>query len=321
MDLKFLHLACSLASENIGNTGPNPSVGAVIVYDNSVIATGKTAFGGRPHAETVAINNAIKNGFDKFSEAIIYVSLEPCSHTGQTPPCTEAIINSGIKNVVVGCIDPDERVKGNGIKALENAGITVSLQNIPEAAYVHRGFISRITKNRPYITLKCAITLDGMIATKNGDSKWITCESSRNYTHMLRSRNDAILIGKGTYLADNPQLDVRLLGLEDRSPQKLILSSSMQNNIPGFTVINNINEIYNLPNINYLFVEGGAKTIENFIKNNLFDELVLIQANKIIGNGIAFSGNLNIDLMSEALSLKLHESFYIENDLIRIFKA
>jgi diaminohydroxyphosphoribosylaminopyrimidine deaminase/5-amino-6-(5-phosphoribosylamino)uracil reductase len=215
--------ALHLAAQGIGEVAPNPAVGCVIYNQyQQLIGLGRTARGGRPHAETqaLAMAGAAARG------ATAFVTLEPCAHHGQTPPCAEALIQAGIAEVHIGCTDPDPRVAGKGIAMLEAAGIRVVLAEGETAAaahWVNRGFFSRLRRHRPWVTLKIATTADGFIADANGHSQWITGEAARRYGHLLRSRNDAILTGIGTVLADDPSLNCRLAGLEHRSPLRVVL--------------------------------------------------------------------------------------------------
>jgi diaminohydroxyphosphoribosylaminopyrimidine deaminase/5-amino-6-(5-phosphoribosylamino)uracil reductase len=222
---QYMQAALSLARRNLGQTWPNPSVGAVIVKDGYIIAEGYTARGGRPHAETQALEQAGAQAKD----ATLYVSLEPCSHHGKTPPCTEAVIRSGIRHVVSACTDPNPQVSGKGIAQLKAAGIEVTegiCRN--EASALNRGFFSVITRKRPFISLKIATSLDGKIATGKGESKWITAAPAREYAHMIRSQYDAVATGIGTVLADDPQLTCRLSGLEDKSPVRIVFDSKLR---------------------------------------------------------------------------------------------
>lgn len=223
-DIHFMKYAISLASRGVGTTFPNPSVGCVIVKNNQVIGAAHTAIGGRPHAETQALLQAgsAANG------AIAYVTLEPCAHHGQTPPCAEALIKSGIKKVVVAAIDPFSRVDGKGIAMLESAGIEVVTGICEfEATKINEGFFSVQQKGRPFITLKTATSLDGKIALKNGESKWITGEESRSYVHLIRARNDALITGIATVMADDPAFTCRLPGMEDKSPIRVVLDTNL----------------------------------------------------------------------------------------------
>lgn len=219
-DRDMMQKALALAEKGLGNVAPNPSVGCIIVMGGEIVGQGWTQPGGRPHAETVALGEA----GDKAKGSTVYVSFEPCAHHGETPPCAEALIAAGVSRVVVAISDPDERVSGRGIAMLQEAGITVdSGLCADEASWINNGFIKCKTVQRPHFTLKIASSLDGHIATSSGESQWITGEESREAGHMLRASHDAILVGIETVLDDDPRLDCRLEGFEDRSPVRIIL--------------------------------------------------------------------------------------------------
>lgn len=323
---QYMQAALSLARRNLGQTWPNPSVGAVIVKDGHIIAEGYTARGGRPHAETQAIEQAGASA----EGATMYVSLEPCSHHGKTPPCTEAIIRSGIRHVVTACTDPNPQVSGKGIGQLKAAGIEVTegvCSN--EAANLNRGFFSVITRKRPFISLKIATSLDGKIATGNGESKWITSAPAREYAHMLRSQYDAVATGIGTVLADDPQLTCRLPGLEDKSPVRVVFDSHLRlpeksklaqsaRNIPVWclhTATEKSTKLESLgikplvsassgrvdvaeamsllaqQGITRLLVEAGAALSTAFLQSGLVDRMYWFRAPLVIGNdGLAAFG-------------------------------
>ena len=216
--------ALGLARRGLGVVWPNPSVGCVLVADGRVVGRGRTADGGRPHAETEALRQA--GGLSKGATA--YVSLEPCSHHGETPPCADALVNAGIARAVVALEDPDPRVSGRGVAALRQAGVEVDVGCGAEAAReINAGFIRRVESGRPLVTLKIASSLDGRIATHKGESQWITGPAARDYGHLLRAEHDAILIGSGTALSDNPSLDCRLPGLRHRSPLRIVVDGHL----------------------------------------------------------------------------------------------
>lgn len=222
-DRDAMRYALMLGERGLGRTWPNPSVGCVIAKEGRILATCRTADGGRPHAETQAL--AIAG--EAAQGATAYVTLEPCAHHGGTPPCAEALIAAGIARVIIACADPDPRVGGQGIALLKNAGMTVEtglLEN--EARHHHAGFFSRLQKNRPLVAMKLATSLDGRIANAKGESQWITGEEARAYGHRLRSTHDAILTGIGTVLADDPALTCRLDGLP--SPVRVVLDSRLR---------------------------------------------------------------------------------------------
>ena len=217
--------AIRLAERGLGQTWPNPAVGCVIVANNKIVGRGWTQPGGRPHAETEALRRAGKTA----NGATAYVSLEPCAHQGQTPPCAQTLIDCGVSRVVVALEDPDPRVNGGGLKMLRDAGIQVETGICErEAKIVTGGFLKRVVNSRPHVTLKLATTLDGRIATKSGDSEWVTGEAARRSGHMLRANHDAILVGARTAAEDNPTLTCRLPGLNERSPVRVVVDGRMR---------------------------------------------------------------------------------------------
>ena len=229
-DLGYMTNALALASRGLGNTAPNPSVGCVIVQDGFIVGRGWTQPGGRPHAETEALAQA----GEKARGACVYVTLEPCCHHGKTLPCTDALIAAGVSRVVVATSDPDDRVDGGGIAALEDVGIEVvtGIAEI-EANAINAGYFKRSRQALPYIALKTASSLDGRIALASGESQWITGEAARQYGHLLRARHDAVLVGSGTVLADNPTLTCRLPGYEGASasqPIRVVLDRRLRIN-------------------------------------------------------------------------------------------
>ncbi len=217
--------ALRLARRGLGAVWPNPAVGCVLVRDGVVVARGWTQAGGRPHAEAEALRRAGARA----RGATAYVTLEPCAHHGQTPPCADALIAAGIARCVVAIEDPDPRVRGQGIARLRAAGITVDTGTGAEAAAdLNRGFLLRITQGRPLFTLKLAASLDGRIATASGESRWITGQEARAIAHALRASHDAVLVGSGTALADDPALDCRLSGMAARSPVRLVADGRLR---------------------------------------------------------------------------------------------
>ncbi|SNS77899.1 MULTISPECIES: bifunctional diaminohydroxyphosphoribosylaminopyrimidine deaminase/5-amino-6-(5-phosphoribosylamino)uracil reductase RibD [unclassified Azospirillum] len=217
--------ALALAETGLGRVWPNPSVGCLIVKDGQVLGQAVTAPGGRPHGETQALAQA----GDAARGATAYVSLEPCNHHGKTPPCSEALIAAGVARVVVACEDPDPRVCGGGIRRLREAGIQVDAGLMAaEAEALNEGFINRIRYAKPMVSLKMATSLDGRIATRSGHSQWITGAPAREQGHRLRANHDAIMVGIGTALADDPELTCRLPGLEDRSPVRVVLDTRLR---------------------------------------------------------------------------------------------
>jgi diaminohydroxyphosphoribosylaminopyrimidine deaminase/5-amino-6-(5-phosphoribosylamino)uracil reductase len=224
-DAAHMQAALGLARRGLGTTWPNPSVGCVIVRGERVVGRGRTAPGGRPHAETQALMMA----GEAARGATAYVTLEPCSHVGQTPPCAEALIAAGVARVVVAQRDPDPRVDGRGIARLRAAGVVVEEGfRAAEAAELNAGFSARVTAGRPLVTLKLATTLDGRIATRSGESVWITGPPARRQAHALRGRHDAVLVGVGTVMADDPALTCRLPGFSPTQPVRIVVDSHLR---------------------------------------------------------------------------------------------
>ena len=224
-DAHLMAVALRLAGRGLGQTWPNPAVGCVVVRDRRVVGRGWTQPGGRPHAEV----EALKRAGGQALGATAYISLEPCAHYGRTPPCTMALLHAGIRRAVIAARDPDPRVDGRGIEQLRQAGVEVTVDvRRAEAEALNAGFFRRVRDGRPLVTLKLASSLDGRIATRTGQSQWITGEEARARGHWLRATHDAILIGSATALADDPALTCRLPGLERRSPVRVVLDGRLR---------------------------------------------------------------------------------------------
>jgi len=224
-DERFMAEAIRLSREHLGLTSTNPSVGCLIVKDGAVIGRGVTAVGGRPHAEPQALAEA----GEAASGATAYVTLEPCSHYGKTPPCAEALIAYGVARVVISVTDPDQRVSGRGINMLRAAGIEVETGVLEtEGRRSLAGYLMRQTRNRPYVTLKLAVSADGMIGRVGEGQVRITGDLSRAEVQMLRAESDAILVGIGTAISDDPELTCRIPGLENRSPLRIVIDEQLQ---------------------------------------------------------------------------------------------
>jgi len=225
IDEQYMQRAIELASKAKGKTSPNPLVGAVIVKDGKIIGEGYHQKAGTPHAEIHALHMAEDNA----AGATLYVTLEPCCHYGKTPPCTEAIINARIKNVVMAVLDPNPKVAGGGLKILQEAGIHTEVGVLEEEAVrMNEVFLKYMKTGMPFTAVKTAMTLDGKIAAYSGDSRWITGEDSRKYVHQLRNTYDAILVGIGTVLADDPQLNTRLEIEDSRNPVRIIIDGNLE---------------------------------------------------------------------------------------------
>ncbi|MEL6287666.1 MAG: bifunctional diaminohydroxyphosphoribosylaminopyrimidine deaminase/5-amino-6-(5-phosphoribosylamino)uracil reductase RibD [Pseudomonadota bacterium] len=222
----FLAHAVRIARRGLGRTAPNPAVGALVVAAGTdgrgtIVGAGVTAVGGRPHAETQALEQAGRRA----RGATLYVSLEPCSHHGRTPPCADAVIDAGIEQVVCALLDPDARVAGRGFTRLERFGVDVVLRPRPDAALVAAPHTLRVRYARPHVVVKLAVSADDRIAHGDGAPVWVTGETARQHGHLLRARADAIMVGRGTVDADDPGLDCRLPGLAGRSPRPVVLAS------------------------------------------------------------------------------------------------
>ncbi len=229
-DDAYMSIAVALARRGLGDVWPNPSVGCVIVRTETdgrerIVGRGRTGSGGRPHAET----NALRDAGSDAKGATAFVSLEPCAHQGETPPCAQALAKAGVRRVVYAVADPDPRVSGKGADMLEQAGIgTSSSVRAIEAERVNAGFFKQATDNRPLVTLKIATTLDGKIAAHSGESKWITGQEARARAHLARAESDAIMIGSTTAIRDNPELTCRLPGLLDRTPVRIVCDGRLR---------------------------------------------------------------------------------------------
>lgn len=335
-DEAYMKVALGLAQRGLGLVAPNPAVGCVIVKDGVIVGRGFTQHGGRPHAETEALAQA----GDKAKGATAYVTLEPCSHTGQTGPCAQALIDAGVVRVVCAISDPDERVCGKGFAMLRDAGVTVETGIcVAEARAINHGFLTKVGKGRPMFTLKIASSADGKIALANGDSQWITGSEARAYGHMLRARHDAILVGIGTVLADNPVLNCRLPGLEDRSPTRIVLDSSLRiplesklvataGQIPtlvlcgqadeekvnalravGVTVemLDTLDDMIAIARrlaacgLTRVLVEGGGRVHASLLKAGLADRVLHFTAPKLLGSeSMAMVGDLGLASLDHA---------------------
>lgn len=274
--------ALTLAERCRGRTAPNPGVGCIIVADGRVVGRGWTQPDGRPHAEAMALSQA----GEKSRGATAYVSLEPCAHLSpRGPACADLLVAAGVARVVAALRDPDPRTDGSGFARLRAAGIAVETGVGAEAAARSiAGFLTRRALGRPHVTLKLALSLDGAAAMGSGQSQWITGAEARAHAHVERSRHEAILVGGGTWAADQPRLDVRLAGLTDRSPRRVLLSAGSAPQ-PDITVIDAPDAIATLDGVDYLLVEGGAATAAAFLAADLVDRLLLYRAPILIGGG------------------------------------
>lgn len=319
-DRRFMAAALRLSGWHTGLTATNPSVGCIVVRDGAIVGQAVTAVGGRPHAETQALAVA----GERARGATVYVTLEPCSHYGRTPPCANALVAAGVARVVVCLNDPDPRVSGRGFGILREAGIIVETGLLEdEGRRVLAAYLSRQTRGLPYVTLKLAVSADGMLGRK-GEELIVTGPQSRAQVHMMRAENDAILVGIGTALVDDPELTVRLPGLQSRSPLRIILDRRLElplssklvkstGTVPVVAVTDPFCETHpaneerlralmsagvevlqaadlsdllaNLATrgISSLMVEGGAHVARSFLSAGLVDRLVLAQSELVVG--------------------------------------
>ena len=288
--------AIGLGERGRGRTAPNPNVGCLIVDGDAVAGRGWTQPGGRPHAEAMALEEA----GEKSRGATAYVTLEPCAHEStRGPACADLLAASGIARAVIAVGDPDPRTNGKGVERLRAAGIEVEIGlGAREAEQSMAGFLTRQRLGRPYVTLKLAMSLDGKIALPSGESRWITGEDARAHVHGERARTDMILVGRGTYNADRPKLDVRLPGLEDRSPRRALLTRGEA--VEGWTRLGAPEEIFGLHDVNELMVEGGSGAASAFLQADLVDRMLIYRAPILIGEGKSSVGYIGLTALADA---------------------
>lgn len=316
-DRRWMQAAAALAERARPLASPNPGVGAIIVKDGKVAGRGWTMPGGRPHAEAAALDMA----GDAARGATLYVTLEPCAHqSARGPACADLVAASGLARVVIGMTDPDSRTAGSGIARVKAAGAEVSVLDWDAERLGLSGHTACVGKQRPHVTLKLAMSLDGCIATSTGESQWITGEAARAHTHRERARADAILVGGGTLRADNPRLDVRLPGLADRSPRRVALTSGT---VPdGWQTVRAPSEISQLEGVRYLMVEGGAQTASAFLAARLVDRLLIYRAPVLLGGGTPAIGNIGHDTLETAFAqgLALQERRQLGSDTLEVYQ-
>ena len=333
----YMRKCFALAKKAIGATSPNPYVGSVIVKNGEIISTGFHKRSGLPHAEA----NAISNTPEDLKGATLYCNLEPCCHLNKkTPPCAQAIIQTGMTKVIIANLDPNPNVSGEGVALLRANNIEVMtgiLQD--EGELLNEVFFTHIMKKRPFIHLKWAQTLDGKTATLTSDSKWITSESSRNYAHRERNLYDAIVVGSNTVNRDNPSLTIRINGGETCKKRVVLTSVSEINpkariftdQFKSQTIIikmktatslgttkqnlnNVLSELYKL-GIYSIYVEGGMKTISHFINAEIFDRVSVFIAPKLLGMGLGLHSHEK-ELMQDALNFSQGQWKHIEQDML-----
>ena len=294
-DARVMAAAVALAERGRGRTWPNPNVGCVIVKDGMTVGRGWTQSGGRPHAEAMALAEA----GEATRGATIFVTLEPCAHESERgPACADLIVKAGLTRVVIAVRDPDPRTNGKGAEQLRAAGIdVVEFVGAEGAKRTMAGFLTEQRHGRPHVTLKLALSLDGCVALSNRESRWITGPEARAHGHLERSRAEAIIVGRGTVETDAPTLDVRLPGLETRSPKRYVLSHSDQS---GWDRIASPEAIATLP-ADHVLVEGGAGAAAAFLKADLVDRLLIYRAPILIGGKPAL-GDIGLTTLASAHS-------------------
>jgi diaminohydroxyphosphoribosylaminopyrimidine deaminase/5-amino-6-(5-phosphoribosylamino)uracil reductase len=349
-----MRMAIAHAKRGEGTASPNPCVGCVLVKDGVVIAASHTARGGRPHAETLALQQA---GIDA-KGATAYVTLEPCAHHGQTAPCAEALIAAGIIRCVIGCADPSDKVNGKGALMLQAAGIDVVLDVCAlEAAELHKGFLSVCNRNRPWVRVKIASTLEGKIATDHGESQWITGASARDYGHRLRAQSDAILVGYHTAKMDDPRLGCRLAGLLGHSPIRVVMDydGSLpyglklfqdQKTLPSWLVTERsitdhpaskqivvtrtpADDFYTRAlaslaenGVHNILVEGGGRLITALLQAGLVDEIIWCRAASLLGDEHrAAVGALGLTSLNQMIRLQACEHRQLGEDVVDHYRV
>ncbi|MBS1515710.1 MAG: bifunctional diaminohydroxyphosphoribosylaminopyrimidine deaminase/5-amino-6-(5-phosphoribosylamino)uracil reductase RibD [Bacteroidetes bacterium] len=345
-DEKIMQGCIALAKKGAGYVSPNPLVGCIIINNGEIIGEGYHEKYGEPHAEANAIEDAKKKGHSLVG-AKLYVNLEPCSHFGKRPPCADLIVSEKIGEVFIGMQDPYKEVNGKGIEKLEQAGIKVTSGILEkECRELNKFFITYVTEERPYVTLKIAQSIDGAIALNNGKSKYITNKTSREFVHRMRSEYDAVLIGKNTAKMDNPDLNVR--EVEGRNPLRIVIDKNLKlpkdlkifcdNDKDKTYVITNDKEGENLiriknkisskkilkklyeMKINSIIVEGGAHLFSQFLEDELFDDVYFFIAPKIIGTGLSPFNNFKIKSLDKVKNLKFEYQKNLDNDILLYYK-
>lgn len=339
MDEYYMSRALSLAWRGLDMTCPNPRVGCVLVKDGRVIGEGYHARCGGDHAEIAALADVARRG-ENARGAAAYVTLEPCSHFGKTPPCAPRLVEEGVAHVVVGMVDPNPKVSGAGLDILKSAGVDISLSCMEkECRWLNRGFIRKQTLSRPWITLKAAAGLDGRMALENGESNWITGQTARSWAHLMRAEHDGILVGTGTIRKDDPELTVRHTC--GKSPLRIILDTDLSL-LPNAKALNGgcliltgsrdaekkrrleeagaevclvsaedgkvnlraaLQEIVTR-NVQMLMVEGGPGVLSSFIRAGFCDALALFTSTSFMGEGYGLGDGLHFSFMKDIVRLR-----------------
>lgn len=348
-DAKWMELALEWGRKGLGSTYPNPCVGAVVVRDQALLGQAHSGATGQAHAERQAIDQAGPGA----RGATLYVTLEPCAHTGKTPPCVDAIIEAGIARVVYGVCDPSPPVQGKGLRVLQEAGVVVEPCLEEKARRLHAHYLWHLAQGRPFVTLKAAVSLDGQVACNNGHSKWITGPAARQRGHRLRAKHHAILVGRGTVEQDDPQLDVRLVKgcdplvvvldsqlrladkdykvwregtlvytLADPDPDRVAaLAAKSVEVVPVATVadggldLNAVLDNLGERNIRSLLVEGGGEVLGSFVRSGNWNIAHLFMAPRFLGKGRPLLGQWGVSAVSEGPKLRIRRVRRLGKDL------
>jgi len=334
-DTQNMAIALKLARQGMHGVGANPMVGCVIERKGEIIAKDYHQTFGKEHAEINALN-AINH---QAHGCTFFVTLEPCSHQGKTPPCAQAIINSGAKKVIIATLDPNPMVSGQGVAMLKDAGIEVAIGLLEaEALELNRGFIKRMKANLPFVTCKIGMSLDGKTSMQSGESKWITSEFSRQDVQKLRANNQAILTGSGTVLADNPSMTVRLDNI-NVNPLRVVIDSKQQINNTEFNIFSNDapTQVFNSSNtqlnkykkldltdvltqlanqgINTVLLEAGPGLIGAMVNENLVDEFVFYVAPTLMGSSANSMMHLAIEKINDKINLAINDIRLVGQDI------
>tara|TARA_B100000780_G_scaffold272993_2_gene235957 strand:- start:851 stop:1930 length:1080 start_codon:yes stop_codon:yes gene_type:complete len=351
-DHYYMQTALNFARRGLGRTAPNPAVGCVIVKGGHILATARTADGGRPHAE----KSALAKAGDQAIGATVYVTLEPCSHEGQSGSCAMALIDAGVKRVVAACTDPNPAVSGAGLNMMREAGICVDLGLLErEAIDLNQGFFLTLAENRPFITLKTAVSADGFVSAKRGEQTWITNSLARLKAHHLRAVHDGILCGIGTIKTDDPHLTTRVDGLVHKSV-RIILDSALsitedanvvqsardeplwifyETGEPAHKMalqdmgadlfqcntrnLSSILKILSERGLTRILVEGGPHIHQSFIKAGLFDDIAVFQSPVKLGGGVPAFTDFSPDSINKALNLIVKKRIYLGDDTLTLY--
>jgi diaminohydroxyphosphoribosylaminopyrimidine deaminase / 5-amino-6-(5-phosphoribosylamino)uracil reductase len=317
-DARWMAAAIALSERGRARSAPNPNVGCLIVKQGRVIGRGWTQEGGRPHAEAMALAEA----GEEATGATCYVTLEPCAHESERgPACADTLIFAGVARCLVALVDPDPRTNGTGIAKLKSVGMAVEVgPGETQARAAMAGWLKQQEAGRPFVTLKLATSLDGCIALESGESRWITGGAARAHGHLERARSNMILVGRGTYTADQPVLDVRLPGLEDRAPRRALLTSG---DAPeGWQALASPEAVKGLSDIHYVMVEGGAQVASAFLQAALVDRILLYRAPIFIGGGKPCLGDIGLESLSNAHGKwRLSDRRTLGSDSLDVYEA